>query len=98
MRVKASRVGCLLCGRIPSSLSGKVPSAMLPSHRAAALVLCALALGACRKSQAPKTGEHAGRGPVIDSHTLIAPIDESIDTALALFKRVGVVELCNKNG
>jgi predicted TIM-barrel fold metal-dependent hydrolase len=72
-------------------------------HRAAVSLLCVLVLGACRKSQLPKTGETAAgeaadRGPVIDSHTLIAPIDESIDTALALFKRVGVVKFCNKNG
>jgi predicted TIM-barrel fold metal-dependent hydrolase len=38
------------------------------------------------------------RGPVIDSHTLIAPDDASIDLALALFGKVGVVKLCNKNG
>ncbi|MBI5548363.1 MAG: amidohydrolase family protein [Deltaproteobacteria bacterium] len=38
------------------------------------------------------------RGPVIDSHTLITPLDEPIDTALKLFKRVGVVKFCNKNG
>ena len=38
------------------------------------------------------------RGPVIDSHTLIVPLDEPIDTALRLFKRVGVVKFCNKNG
>jgi predicted TIM-barrel fold metal-dependent hydrolase len=38
------------------------------------------------------------RGPIIDSHTLIAPVEESIDTALAVFKRVGVVKFCNKNG
>jgi predicted TIM-barrel fold metal-dependent hydrolase len=71
---------------------------MLASHRAALPLLCVLALGACRKSQGPKAGESAERGPVIDSHTLIAPLDESIDTALALFKRVGVVKFCNKNG
>jgi predicted TIM-barrel fold metal-dependent hydrolase len=76
---------------------------MIASHRVAVSLLCVLALGACRKSQAPKAGvtaagEAVERGPVIDSHTLIAPIDESIDTALALFKRVGVVKFCNKNG
>lgn len=38
------------------------------------------------------------RGPVIDSHTLIAPIEESIGAALDVFKRVGVVKFCNKNG
>jgi len=38
------------------------------------------------------------RGPIIDSHTLIAPVDESIDLALAVFKRVGVTKFCNKNG
>jgi Predicted metal-dependent hydrolase of the TIM-barrel fold len=71
---------------------------MFASHRAAALVSCLLALAACRKPLTPKSSEPADRGPVIDSHTLIAPIDESIDTALALFKRVGVVKFCNKNG
>jgi len=71
---------------------------MFANHRAAVLVLCALALAACRKGQASRSGEPAERGPIIDSHTLIAPIDESIDTALALFKRVGVVKFCNKNG
>jgi predicted TIM-barrel fold metal-dependent hydrolase len=71
---------------------------MLASHRAALPLLCVLALGACRKSPPPKAGESAERGPVIDSHTLIAPVDDSIDTALALFKRVGVVKFCNKNG
>jgi predicted TIM-barrel fold metal-dependent hydrolase len=59
------------------------------------LLLC---LGGCRKSPIAKPSERPVRGPVIDSHTLIAPIDESIDTALALFKRVGVVKFCNKNG
>jgi predicted TIM-barrel fold metal-dependent hydrolase len=71
---------------------------MFPSTRTAALLASLLALGACRKSQMPKSGENADRGPVIDSHTLIAPIDESIETALGIFKRVGVVKFCNKNG
>ncbi len=71
---------------------------MFASTRTAAILTCILALGACRKSLPPKSGENDDRGPVIDSHTLIAPIDESIDTALALFKRVGVVKFCNKNG
>jgi predicted TIM-barrel fold metal-dependent hydrolase len=71
---------------------------MLTTIRVSALVFCLLAPGACRKSLTPKSTEAAGRGPVIDSHTLIAPIDGSIDTALALFKRVGVVKFCNKNG
>jgi predicted TIM-barrel fold metal-dependent hydrolase len=38
------------------------------------------------------------RGPVIDSHTLIAPVDESMKLALRIFERVGVVKFCNKNG
>jgi len=62
--------------------------------------LCLAALVACRKSQprhADQPLSHGGRGPVIDSHTLIAPLDESIDTVLQLFKRVGVVKFCNKN-
>jgi len=71
---------------------------MFASHRATALGLCLLALGACRKSPTPPSSETADRGLVIDSHTLIAPIDESIETALAIFKRVGVVKFCNKNG
>ncbi len=74
-----------------------------PFQRLLALIaLCFLACGACRKGQVRKTdGSASGfseRGPVIDSHTLIAPIDESIDTALRLFERVGVVKFCNKNG
>ncbi len=65
-----------------------------------ALALC-LALGpSCRKSQPVQVPAPAdsGRGPVIDSHTLIAPIEDSIATALDIFKRVGVVKFCNKNG
>jgi hypothetical protein len=42
--------------------------------------------------------KRANRGPIIDSHTLIAPVDESIDLALAVFKRVGITKFCNKNG
>lgn len=70
------------------------------SHRLciAALVLCVSCLGACRKQTAPKPDPIVERGPVIDSHTLITPLDESIDTALSLFRRVGVVKFCNKNG
>ncbi len=71
---------------------------MSPSVRVAAILSCVFVFATCRKSSAPKPGESSARGPVIDSHTLIAPIDESIDTALALFKRVGVVKFCNKNG
>jgi predicted TIM-barrel fold metal-dependent hydrolase len=37
------------------------------------------------------------RGPVIDSHTLIAPDDESMGRAVALFDKVGVTKFCNKN-
>ena len=71
---------------------------MFASKRAAALSLCILALGACRKNPAAKSGPTVDRGPVIDSHTLIVPLDGPIDTALKLFKRVGVVKFCNKNG
>jgi predicted TIM-barrel fold metal-dependent hydrolase len=74
---------------------------MFPQRYLAVLTICLIACGACRKGQARKTGDNASaveRGPVIDSHTLIAPIDESIDTALKLFERVGVVKFCNKNG
>ena len=73
-------------------------SAIFASNRGAALLSCLLALGACRKSVAQKSNEPADRGPVIDSHTLIAPIEESIETALKVFQRVGVVKFCNKNG
>jgi len=71
---------------------------MFATPRATAIVLCFLAVGACRKNMAHKTGATVDRGPVIDSHTLIAPLDGPIDTALKLFKRVGVVKFCNKNG
>jgi predicted TIM-barrel fold metal-dependent hydrolase len=67
-------------------------------ERVAAVVICLVALGACRKSTGSTTDSGAGRGPVIDSHTLITPIDGPIDTALEIFKRVGVVKFCNKNG
>ncbi len=69
----------------------------------ACLLGLVLAVGlACRKN-ASKVGGGAGqaaseRGPVIDSHTLIAPVEESINTALQIFARVGVVKFCNKNG
>jgi predicted TIM-barrel fold metal-dependent hydrolase len=65
---------------------------------AAAVFSCLLALGACRKGHGPGSDAAAGRGPVIDSHTLVTPIDGPIDTALEIFKRVGVVKFCNKNG
>jgi predicted TIM-barrel fold metal-dependent hydrolase len=73
--------------------------AVLP--RLLCLALCVAATVACRKNQSGPAGPAsapAARGPVIDSHTLIAPIDDSIDTALKLFERVGVVKFCNKNG
>jgi predicted TIM-barrel fold metal-dependent hydrolase len=60
--------------------------------------VCLLALGACRKSPNPGQTAPVGRGPIIDSHTLIAPLEEPIATALRLFDRVGVVKFCNKNG
>ena len=66
--------------------------------RVAAIALCALALGSCRRAPAPRSDGTAYRGPVIDSHTLITPLDGPIDTALRLFQRVGVVKFCNKNG
>ena len=74
---------------------------MFPRRCLAILAICLVACGACRKVPARKTGDHAStadRGPVIDSHTLITPVDESIETALKLFERVGVVKFCNKNG
>jgi predicted TIM-barrel fold metal-dependent hydrolase len=71
---------------------------MFATTRATAIVLCFLAVGACRKDPAAKSGATVDRGPVIDSHTLIVPLDGPIDTALKLFKRVGVVKFCNKNG
>jgi predicted TIM-barrel fold metal-dependent hydrolase len=74
---------------------------MVANHRLLVALLC-LATGlACRKHQTRHTSEPlsaAGRGPVIDSHTLITPVDDSIETALKLFDRVGVVKFCNKNG
>jgi predicted TIM-barrel fold metal-dependent hydrolase len=66
--------------------------------RTAAVATCLLVLGACRKDPVSRSGGDWPRGPIIDSHTLITPLDESIDTALALFQRVGVVKFCNKNG
>jgi len=54
-------------------LFGKVVCAMFATARATAIVLCFLAVGACRKNMAHKTGATVDRGPVIDSHTLIAP-------------------------
>jgi predicted TIM-barrel fold metal-dependent hydrolase len=66
--------------------------------RAPTLALCFFALSACRKDVASTSDAAVDRGPVIDSHTLITPLDEPIDTALQLFKRVGVVKFCNKNG
>jgi predicted TIM-barrel fold metal-dependent hydrolase len=74
---------------------------MCPKRCLVLLALCLVACGACRKGQARKAGNKAAvtnRGPVIDSHTLITPLDESIETALKLFHRVGVVKFCNKNG
>jgi predicted TIM-barrel fold metal-dependent hydrolase len=52
--------------------------------------LFAAFLACCRKDRP--------RGPAIDSHTLIVPLDESIDAVLKLFERIGVVKFCNKNG
>jgi hypothetical protein len=70
---------------------------MSATHRRLAAILLLLYAFACKKH--PTQGSAATeRGPIIDSHTLIAPIDDSIDTALAVFKRVGVVKFCNKNG
>ncbi|MBN2576760.1 MAG: amidohydrolase family protein [Deltaproteobacteria bacterium] len=74
---------------------------MVAPVRLLCLVLCLVAAAACRKHQ-PRPANlppaPAARGPVIDSHTLISPLDETIDTALKLFERVGVVKFCNKNG
>ncbi len=71
---------------------------MSTSTRGAIIFLCLLAFYACRKDVASTSDAAVDRGPIIDSHTLITPLDESIDTALSLFKRVGVVKFCNKNG
>ncbi len=60
-----------------------------------------LSLGACTRSSdsLPRLSDGSyDRGPVIDSHTLITPVDPSIDLALKIFKEVGVVKFCNKNG
>lgn len=73
---------------------------MLTVLRARVVVACLslFLFGGCRKDVASTRDAGPERGPVIDSHTLIAPLDESIDTALSLFQRVGVVKFCNKNG
>jgi len=63
------------------------------------VVVFAIGLGACpKKTQHTLADGGYDRGPVIDSHTLIAPIDGSIDAALKLFERVGIIKFCNKNG
>ena len=69
-------------------------------RRILTLLVLPLAVAACRKPAPPPAPAAAppSRGPVIDSHTLLTPLDESIDTALQLFERVGVVAFCNKNG
>jgi uncharacterized protein len=71
---------------------------MRAGTRAVAMAVCLLAVGSCRKAPAPRSDGPPGRGPIIDSHTLITPLDGPIDTALRLFERVGVVKFCNKNG
>jgi len=38
------------------------------------------------------------QGEIIDSHTLITPLDQSIDKALGVFEQLGIVKFCNKNG
>jgi predicted TIM-barrel fold metal-dependent hydrolase len=72
------------------------------THRSLLIALLCLFAGlGCRKSAPSHEREPltaAERGPVIDSHTLIAPTEESIKTALQIFERVGVVKFCNKNG
>lgn len=69
---------------------------------AGVILFAAVLSGACRAKRFPAGSTSAAareaRGPVIDSHTLITPLDESIDTTLRLFDRVGVVKFCNKNG
>jgi predicted TIM-barrel fold metal-dependent hydrolase len=71
---------------------------MRAGTRAVAIAVCLLALSSCRKAPAPRSTGAPARGPVIDSHTLITPLDGPIDSALRLFERVGVVKFCNKNG
>ena len=98
-RRDAEAAAILFASRIARCSSGRVVtamSAMTATTRAAAITV--LALGACRKDATPQPNATADRGPIIDSHTLITPLDESIDTALELFRRVGVVKFCNKNG
>lgn len=74
----------------------------MPARRCLlAALLCLGLASACRKGPVRRASEPltaAERGPVIDSHTLIAPTEDSIQTALAVFDRVGVVKFCNKNG
>src|SRR5664279_6405335 len=83
-----------------SRMLDAVHSATMSSRKwSLPLLLCLALAPACRRGQhASPQSSGETRGPVIDSHTLIAPVDESIDTALAIFKRVGVVKFCNKNG
>jgi predicted TIM-barrel fold metal-dependent hydrolase len=72
---------------------------MAAQHRLLLLVLCLAAEASCRKARQPISSPDSARhSQVIDSHTLIAPVEESIETALDLFGRVGVVKFCNKNG
>ena len=89
-------VACFPFARVESRR--KLPAAMSITTRAVILGLLLFSLGACRKSPVPNPHPVVDRGQIIDSHTLIAPVEESIETALALFKRVGVVKFCNKNG
>jgi predicted TIM-barrel fold metal-dependent hydrolase len=73
---------------------------MVANRRLFACALCLTLAVACRKGTTGR-GQPAApsaRGPVIDSHTLIAPVEESINAALQVFERVGVVKFCNKNG
>ncbi len=68
------------------------------------LAILLLVPGGCRgcPERTPGRTEPAAppwtRGPVIDSHTLVTPLDESLDTTLRIHDRVGVVAFCNKNG
>lgn len=74
---------------------------MIARRRLLAALLCLGLAAACRKGGGRRASEPlsaAERGPVIDSHTLIAPTEESIRAALEVFERVGVVKFCNKNG
>lgn len=87
-----------------TGMVGSVDSLMAKRCRVPATLLALAGLlvfgSACPSSgpAAVATAPEVGRGPVIDSHTLLAPVEQSFNQALALFDKIGVVKFCNKNG